>query len=97
MVELGAKLLFCDKEELDEYRSCGSLHLITIGNPGAENVQSEWFAGSHIPLWFGDVILKADAEYYKTKMPQPENLRQAILFFSKAWQSNGSSILISCD
>jgi len=97
MLELGAKLLICGKEELDEYRSCGISHLITIANPRAENVQPEWFAGSHLPLWFGDVISKADAEYYRTKMPQPEDLRQAILFFRKVWKSNGSSILISCD
>ena len=97
MVELEVKLVICGKEERDEYRSCGISHLITIGNPEAENVPPEWFAGSHLPLWFGDVVSKADAEYYWTKRPQPEDLRQAILFFRKAWQSNGSSILISCD
>lgn len=56
-----------------------------------------WFNGSRLHLQFGDVASEADAESWKTRAPNVEDIRQAVQFFRDAWLAADSRILISCD
>jgi predicted protein tyrosine phosphatase len=70
---------------------------VNITNPGAAVSTPSWFKGAHLPLQFGDVVSEADAERWKTRAPNGEDVRQALEFFRDACSAADSRVLISCD
>ena len=92
-----SQIHICSYSERENYRLQQITHLITIANPGADNVSTAWFVGDHLPLWFGDVVSEADARQCKTRAVSSDDIKQAIIFFRVSRQQHNYNILISCD
>lgn len=92
-----SQIHICSYSERDNYRSQQITHLITIANPGADNVPPAWFVGDHLPLWFGDVVSEVDARQCRTKAVSSDDIKQAIIFYRVSRQQRNCNILISCD
>jgi predicted protein tyrosine phosphatase len=91
------RLFICGADETTAYQSRQISHLLSIANPGAVPSKPPWFKGTHLPLWFGDVISEADATLWKTSTPKIKDIQQAVEFFRDAWRVGGTRILVSCD
>lgn len=91
------RLYICGADEIDDYGTHGITHIIRIVNPGVQSVQPTWFDGEYLQLSFGDVVSEADAIACRTKAPDLNDIRQAIVFCRLAYLRQDSRILISCD
>lgn len=91
------RLFICGADEIDGYCTHGITHLIRIVNPGISFSCPVWFKQEYLQLSFGDVVSEADARACRTKAPDLNDIRQAIVFCRLAYLQKESRVLISCD
>jgi len=97
MCDHTGRLFICGADEVDRYRARGITHLIRIVNPGFDSFSPEWFTQEYLQLAFGDVVSEADAKACRTKAPDLNDIRRAIVFSRMAFRDKESRLLISCD
>lgn len=91
------RLIICGVDEVSNYCRHNITHIVSIVNPGTSPVETEWFSGERLVLYFGDVVSAADAAQFHTQAPTLEDLRMAVEFISQAWQKETAKVLVQCD
>lgn len=91
------RIIVCAAEEVSNYRQAGITHIISIANPGNTIIQPEWFLGTSLQLYFGDVISLDDAKQCKTLPPTPEIVQSAVEFARRVFSESKTKLLVHCD
>jgi predicted protein tyrosine phosphatase len=92
-----SRLIICGADDVANHRRHRITHMVSIANPGAQIVKTDWFKGEHLVLHFGDVVSEADAFQCKTQAPTLETVRKGVEFIIQAWRMETSNVLVQCD